>query len=322
MAKFFGVGVEEFGFGYPPRVLGKKIGGTIYSINLIPFGGFAQIKGMMAEDTGGKDHDSFASQPKLKRVLILCGGIFGNFVLAWILFVFLFIFGNPILAEKVLVEEVAEGSPAAEVGIAAGDYILSFEGEPVATADELVGLIADNVGRLSVMEIERGGETRLAAAIPRTDYPEDEGSLGLALSTGVAYEKAAVWRAPVAAAAEAIETVGQMARLVARLIRDLIRGETVEVGGPVAILALTETYASYGVRIFLQFVALLSINLVVVNLLPFPALDGGRLLFVVYEAVRGRRSPFRVEQFINNIGFIMIIILSFLIAVKDIRTFF
>ena len=295
LSKLFGVSVSEFGFGYPPRIWGKKFKGTLYSINLIPFGGFARIKGTEGEFSGVGDADSFAIQPMWKRVVITAGGVLGNFILAWVLFAILFVTGNPTPAGKVYVEEVAEDSPVAVVGIAAGDYILSFEGEKVETSDELIALIVENVGKLSVMEVERGGESRLAAAVPRADPPEGEGALGFTISTGISYEKMPVWKVPFAALAETAMTVGLMVKFAVQLVGDLLKGQTVLVGGPVAILALTGTYVSYGIRIFIQFVALLSVNLVVVNLLPIPALDGGRLVFVAIEAVRGKKVSPRTE---------------------------
>lgn len=322
LSKLFGVSVPEFGFGYPPRIWGKRLKGTLYSINLIPFGGFARIKGTEGEYSGIGDADSFAVQPMWRRVAITVGGVLGNFVLAWLLFSILFIVGNPTAAGKVHVDEVAENSPVAVVGIAAGDYILSFEGEKVETSDELIALIAGNAGKLSVMEVERAGETRLAAAVPRADPPEGEGALGFTISTGILYEKMAVWKAPFFALAETAKTAGLMVKFAAELIGDLLKGEAVMVGGPVAILALTGTYVSYGLRIFAQFAALLSINLVVVNLLPIPALDGGRLLFVAVEAIRGKKVSARTENFVNSLGFICLLILMVLISIHDVQTFF
>jgi len=322
LSKLFGVRVDEFGFGYPPRVWGKKFRGTLYSINLIPFGGFARIKGTEGEISGIGDADSFAVQPMWKRVLITCGGVIGNFILAWILFAVLLAVGNPTPANKVYVDEVKEGSPAALVGISTGDYILSFEGEKVETADELVSLTKKNAGKLSVMEVEYEGVVRKAAVVPRADPPEGEGPLGFMISTAVKYERAAFWRAPFAAFTETTKTVGEMVGLAFKLVRDLIRGEEVLLGGPVAIFALTETYVSYGLRIFLQFIALLSLNLVVVNLLPIPALDGGRLLFVAAEIIRGKKPSPQTEQFVNSLGFALLIFLMILLTIHDIQTFF
>lgn len=321
-SKLFGVKVKEFGFGYPPRIWGRKIRGTIYSINLIPFGGFARIKGEEGETSDASDADSFATQPAWKRVLIIGGGVLGNFILAWILLTLLFAFGNPTLADKVWVEKVEPGSPAEEAGITSGDYILSFEGERVETADELVSLLNENRGKRSLLEVEREGEVRQIFAVPRVDPPEGEGPLGFFISSAVKYEKTAFWKAPFAALVEVTKTLGQMVLFVFELVGDLFRGEEVLIGGPVAIFAITETYASRGLRVFIQFITFLSMNLIVVNLIPIPALDGGRLLFITIEAIRGKKISPRTERVVNSLGFVFIIIVMILISIKDIQTFF
>jgi regulator of sigma E protease len=318
-SKLFGVKVEEFGFGYPPRILGKKIKGTIYSINLIPFGGFARIKG---EDQRVKGKDSFSTQSLWKRALIIFGGVLGNFLLAWALFTVLLVVGNPVPGEKVFVDEVLEGSPAAEAGIEAGDHILSFEGERVETAQELISLTDEHLGKASVLEMEREGEVREVAVTLRTDPPGGEGPMGVRISTGLGYEKTALWKAPFVAFGQVVGTVWEMVTIAVGMIRDAFRGEEVLIGGPVAIFAITGTYASYGLRIFLQFMAFLSLNLVIINLLPFPALDGGRLLLMAVETVRGKRVAPKTEQLINQIGFIILVILMVLLSVHDIRNFF
>ncbi len=321
-AKLFGVKVEEFGFGYPPRLWGKKIKGTLYSINLIPFGGFARLKGEEGEVSGVSDADSFAVQSAWKRALVISGGVLGNFILAWILLTLLFTFGNPTLADKVRVDLVNADSPAAQVGIKAGDYILSFEGEEVETADELVSLIVENKGKLSVLEVERGGEIQQVSAVPRADPPEGEGPLGFVISNAVEYQKTAFWKAPFTAFVEVTKTIGQMVRFVFRLVEDLFRGKEVLIGGPVAIFAVTETYASYGLEVFMQFIAFLSMNLIVINLVPIPVLDGGRLLFIAIETVRGRKISPQTERFVNSLGLAFIVILMILISIKDVQTFF
>ena len=318
-SKLFGVKVEEFGFGYPPRILGKKIKGTLYSLNLIPFGGFARIKG---EDPRVTGEDSFSTQTLWKRALIVLGGVLGNFLLAWVLFTVLLVAGNPVPGDKVLVDEVLSGSPAEEVGIMPGDYVLSFEGERTETAEELVILTDKSLGRKAVVEVERDGAKFEVTVTPRKDPPDGEGPLGVRISNSVAYESTSFWKAPFVAFWQSVSTVWEMIVIVVGMVGDAFRGEEVLIGGPVAIFAITGTYASYGLRIFLQFMAFLSLNLVIINLLPFPALDGGRLLLMAVERVRGKRVPPKTEQVINQIGFIVLIILMILLSVHDIRNFF
>jgi regulator of sigma E protease len=321
-ARIFGVAVSEFGFGYPPRLWGKRIGNTLYSINLIPFGGFAKIKGTEAEVSGFGDADSFAVQSPWKRILILCGGVFGNLILAWLIFTALSIAGNPAPAGKVYVDSVSAGSPAAQAGIKAGDYIVSVDGEKVETATELVDLTSRSAGRAVALVVEQNGGSTIVSITPRTSPPAGEGPLGFAVSTGIVYVTTPFWRAPIAGAVESFGAIAEMARLFVKLISDLVKGESVLVGGPVAILALSGTYASYGVRIFAQFIALLSLNLLVINLLPFPALDGGRLAFVAVELVLRRKISDRTEQFINSVGFALLLIIMILVSIRDVQVFF
>lgn len=321
-AKLFGVKVEEFGFGLPPRLWGKKIKDTIYSLNLLPIGGFVRLKGEEGEALGLGGAGSFAIQSKWKRALIVAAGALGNFLLAWILFSSLLLVGNPVAAGKVLVTAVKENSPAAEVGIDPGDFILSFEGRKVKTASELVELTNKNVGKLSVLEIEETGQVRLAAVTPREDPPPGEGRLGIMIATAIGEEKVPVWQAPFLGFWRSVQALSEITVGVGTAIVDLFQGKEVAVGGPVAIYAFTQTAADGGFKFFLQFVTLLSLNLVVVNLLPLPALDGGRILFVAIEAIRGKKLSPKTEHALNSLGFAFLLLLIILISLKDVRTFF
>lgn len=331
IARLFGVAVEEFGFGIPPRVWGKKIGETIYSLNLLPIGGFVRLKGEMGETLGfggpaGSSRasggaDSFAVQSKFKRAGIVAAGALGNFILAWLAFSLLWGLGKNVPAGKVLVNEVAFGSPAIAAGISAGDFILSFNGEVVETAEELLGLTQKNLGRIVEIGFEREGTAAAVSLIPRTDPPEGEGPLGVGITTAVKEEKASFWQAPWFGLRETFQTLATMLKSLGQMVGNLLRGEEVMVGGPVAIYAFSKTYAE-GFKPFVDFMALLSLNLVVVNLLPIPALDGGRILFIGIEALRRKKLSPRTETAINSVGLAVLITLIVLLSVRDIRTFF
>lgn len=322
MAKLFGVAVEEFGFGLPPRIWGRKIKGTIYSLNLLPIGGFVRLKGEEGETLGFGGVDSFAVKSKSKRAAILAAGALGNFLLAWVVFSVLLGLGTPVPAGKVLIEEIKEGSPAAAGGLSAGDFILSFEGEKTETSEELAQRTRESLGRVAVLEVETKGEGRAVAIVPRTDPPEGEGPLGIIITTAVTEERVSFWRAPWMGLVRTSQSLMGMVKGFGQIIADLFRGAPVQVGGPVAIYALSEAYASGGFKFFAQFMALLSLNLVVVNLLPIPALDGGRLLFIGIEALRGKKLSPQVERVANSLGFAFLLILIVLLSIRDIRTFF
>jgi regulator of sigma E protease len=182
-AKLFGVSVEEFGFGIPPRVVGKKIKDTIYSLNLLPIGGFVRLKGEDGETLGFGGADSFAVQSKVKRALIIAAGAFGNFVLAWLIFSVLLVVGVPVSSGKVLVLEVSEGSPAEKAGILPDDFILSLGGQEASSAETLTDLTKQNLGEQVVVEVESGGEIRSVEVVPRENPPKGEGSLGVLVQT-------------------------------------------------------------------------------------------------------------------------------------------
>src|SRR3989304_10001926 len=184
IARLFGVAVEEFGFGIPPRMWGKKIGGTIYSLNLLPIGGFVRLKGEEAGETlGFGGADSFAIKSKLRRAAIIAAGALGNFILAWLLFSVLWGVRNLVSAEKVLVSQVLDGSPAQEAGIHPGDFILSLNGVPTSQAEELIRLTRENPGKTVILSVESGREVQEIAVLVRAQPPQGEGPIGFAVAT-------------------------------------------------------------------------------------------------------------------------------------------
>jgi regulator of sigma E protease len=321
IARLFGVAVEEFGFGIPPRVWGKKIKGTIYSINLLPIGGFVRLKGEEGETLGFGGADSFAVQSKLKRAGIVAAGALGNFLLAWLVFSLLWGLGKNVPADKVLVNEVSVGSPADSAGISKGDYILSFNGERVETSEELLSLTKESLGQTAVLGFEREEEAMSVSIVPRANTPEGEGPLGIGITTALKEEKAPFWQTPWFGLKETFQTLTAMLKGLGQTVGSILQGEEVLIGGPVAIYAISKIYAD-GFKPFLDFMALLSLNLVVVNLLPIPALDGGRILFIGIEAIRRKKLSPRIEMAINSIGLAALIALIVLLSIHDVRTFF
>ncbi len=322
LARLSGVKVEEFGFGIPPRIFGKKIKGTIYSLNLLPIGGFVQLKGETGESLGFGGADSFAVQSKLKRVGIVAAGALGNFVLAWLIFSFLMNYGMAVPAEKVLVTGVSEGSPAQSAMINSGDFVLSIAGEPTETSEELLRLTREHLDKSVVLEIEQGGSRVTVRVVPRSNPPEGEGPLGVGIATAFTKKTVPFWQTPFLGFKEAAQTLVEMLKGLGGTISDLLRGEEVQVGGPLAIYAYSKSYADGGFQSFLSFMALISINLVVVNLLPIPALDGGRILFIGIEALRRKKLSPRTEAAINSVGLALLLALIVLLSIRDIRTFF
>ncbi len=325
-AKWRKVTVEEFGFGLPPRIWGKKFKGTIYSLNAVPLGGFVKLKGEDPEVAGFGDADSFRVKSKISRTAIIAAGVLGNLALAWLIFSLLFMVGNPRISGRVVIEEVVSGSPAEVVGLQTGDTVLTVDGQEVSTAEELVFKVKEKAGSVVTLQIDRKGQSLQMQLVPRIEPPEGEGPLGVKIAlidpqvNLVSYPFGqALWQA-ASEVGRILE--GMLVGLVTMIQRLFTRGEVpTEVTGVVGIKAMTDVAASMGERFFLQFIALLNLNLFIFNLLPIPALDGGRLLFVGLEAALKRKLNPKVEKIANNISLAFLLLLSALVTIKDIATF-
>ncbi len=334
MAKRAGMKVEEFGFGFPPRMIGWKKGETLYSINWIPFGGFVKILGEDGDERGSR---SFASASFLNRILVLLAGVVMNLILAAVLLMFVNFFGLRIgLVDgdtgsaqniKVQIVSIAEGSPAEKAGLQALDSIEGYRENgtvfPISTTEGVQSLVASHLDRPVLIQIGRGSEVVEKTLIPRSNPPEGQGAIGvsLALTGTVAYPwYEAIWRGISDAAFLTIATVKGYYSLLKTLF---IHGKLMaEVSGPIGIASLTGQAARVGINYLLQFVAMISINLAVLNVIPFPALDGGRVVLLIVEKLKGSPVQKRVEGLINVVGFYLLVALMIYVTYKDIAKYF
>ncbi len=324
LAKCFGTDVEEFGIGYPPRLFGKKIGGTLYSLNLIPFGAFVSIKG---EKGGVEDYRSFIGKPIWQRAAIVLGGVASFWVVAAIILSIMSgVWGLPtevsdeadgnLVNSRVKITYLAPDSPAAEAGLQVGDTILHFD-----RIKEVQAFVEEHKGESVVLSVERGSETIEKTMVPRISHPKDQGPLGIEMAR-VALKPYPWYEAPV-------QGVRATYQLTASIISNWIiglksllgfaplpEGMKMEMFGPVGILDLMREYVSLGANNFLLLVSFISIALALANILPIPALDGGKLIFLGIEAVRGRPVNHRLEQRITGAFFILLIILMIFVTVK------
>ncbi len=328
MAKRAGMKVEEFGFGFPPRIFGIMRKGTVYSINWIPLGGFVKILGENGENTEG---GSFRSKSFWARLSVLLAGVVMNMLLAMLLLSIVFGIGVPTVVDgpgvgirdvKVQIIDLAKGSPAEQAGIKIGDAIRSVQGEPVDSVAEAVALVDARKGQETEIVLAFGSDERTIHVTPRTESPEGQGALGIGLvQTGVIsypwYE--AIARGSVAAFGLLATIVLSLASIVKSLFTG--GGLSADLAGPVGIAVLTGEAAKLGLASLLQFAAVLSVNLALINVLPLPALDGGRLLFTIIEKVRGKRVPERVEGLVHTIGFLALLILMLAVTAKDVSRF-
>jgi regulator of sigma E protease len=333
MAKLFKAKVEEFGFGFPPRIFGIKKGDTIYSINWIPLGGFVKIQGESGTDA--HDPKSFASKPVWQRGIILTAGVIMNLVLAWILLTIGYTAGLPAAIDdempsyakvsqaKIQVLSVLPDSSADLAGLETGDTILALDGTPPTDIDAFREYTGSRGGETIALTYSRiGGEPQEINLMPRE--MEEIGRVGLGVAiiqTGVVSYP--IWLAPIQAAGAVTYFVREIFSAFGGLIRDAVLGKPVgvEFSGPVGIAVITAEVTRMGFRYLLQFTALLSVNLAVINILPFPALDGGRILFLAIEKIRRRAVSPKIEAAVHNFGFALLMLLVLMVTYRDIVNF-
>jgi regulator of sigma E protease len=315
-AKMSGIVVEEFGLGYPPRIFGFKRGGTIYSLNAIPFGGFTKMLGEEDPQYPG----SFASKSRWTRFLVLIAGSLMNILLPVLLFTISAIIPHNVVMEKVQVTEVSPNSPAQAAGVEAGDILLKINDRDMINRGVVGYNIQLNLGKSTDMVFESpDGEIKEVTVVPRWKTPEGEGATGIMIE-GVdsTVEKVSVpfWKAIPDSFVHCWEVLVLFRNEIGGWF---IRGTAPQVSGPIGIAQLTNEFVKAGISPLLEFTALISISLGVFNLLPFPGLDGGRILFVFLEWVRrGKRISAKTEGMIHTIGFVVLIALILVVSYFDV----
>lgn len=326
-AKKNGVRVEEFGFGFPPRLYGIKKGETLYSINALPIGGFVKLYGEEYADVAKKSlkHKSkaFVYKHPLQKALIIVAGVLGNFLLGWVLISFLFTQGVPSPINKVLVEKVLPSSPAVQVGIHERDFIYRLSvgttTYEINSSTDLINLTKKYAGKEITLFVERQNRSYSFLITPRIQPPRGEGPLGIVITSFV--EKKYPWyQAPFYGLVEAFNITQKIASELVKTLFQIITFQKVhvEVAGPVGIAQYTGQAIRFGKNAVLELIALLSLNLAIINILPFPALDGGRLVFALYEWVTKRRVNHKVEQYTNFVGIVVLLSFAALITAHDI----
>src|SRR5712692_1712173 len=278
-AKLAGITVREFGFGYPPRLFEITYKGTVYSLNLLPLGGFTKLEGEDGSEAAAMQPGSFASKPKRTRALVLAAGSLMNLILA------------PLLLMSV--------------------YLI---GAPTPTGRIQVSQVQFRLGQPTTLTVDRGGQPVTMTLIPRENPPEGQGSVGVAIREVIVNKQYPVWTAFAYGVRDAALTFAAIWVGLVETIRGIIAPEFL---GPVGIASITGEVAQLGAQYLLQFAAFLSLNLAILNLIPFPALDGGRILFVVIEAVRGRRVDPRKEGFVHLIGMAILLLFIALVSYHD-----
>lgn len=310
-AKAFGVRVQEFGLGFPPRLKGWCLGGTVYSINAIPLGGFVR---MLGENGEANEPDSFGAKPPWQRVLILAAGPSMNIAIAIAIFFVAGLTGSP--RGLTIITAVQPHSPAAAARLHAGDRIVAINGRRVTYFDQLRAIEERNLGKRITLRVRRHSRLLSVSLVPRANPAPGQGSIGIGLNDTVT-----VHYGPRQSFSQALGEVGTMVASVPIAIQSIGQHGPSAVQGPVGIAQDTtqvvKTMPTRGLGTLFAFAALLSANLGVLNLLPIPALDGGRMVFAIIAWLRRRNLDPRVEGMIHLAGMAALLLFILLVSYQD-----
>jgi regulator of sigma E protease len=329
VGKWCDVEVKVFSMGFGPTVWAKQVGETLYRVALVPFGGYVRMAGY--EEDGGDAADAptdpargFTVKPLRQRAAIILAGPLVNLVFAvLVLFGCALAWGVAIPSDKALVDSVAPGKPAAVAGLKEGDTVVAVDGKDVATWDELVKIVQGSEGRALHFQVvdssgaKRGVDVTPALAEQRDVYGESKPSVW---QIGVARGIDTVSVGPGKAFAAAVERTWMDSTMILGTVARLVQGRVSakDLGGPVLVVAEASRQAQSGLQHLLLFMALISVNLGVVNLLPIPVLDGGHLAFMGFEAIRGKPLPLRVREYALAFGMVLIGSLMLFVVFHDI----
>lgn len=319
-ARIFGVGVEEFGIGFPPRIWGKKRGETMYSINAIPLGGFVKLAG--EEDP--KVERSLAAKPRWQRIIVLAAGAIMNLIVPVLLVAAAFMLPHNIVKEPALVGSVAPDSPAALAGIKTGDDIIKVNNQTVTNTNDVYRQIQLHLGNPISMIIKHSdGTTQRVTVTPRWNPPQGQGAVGVVYDSTAIQAQQTVsrgtepfWQAIPDGVTECIQT---MVLFKNGIVSMIVGASPVVLLGPVGVAQMTGEVIKQGISPLLEFAAIFSISIGIFNIFPLPSLDGGRIAFVILEWLRkGKRVSPKTEGLVHLIGFMLLLGLIVFVTYGDI----
>jgi len=341
VAKKSGIRVDEFSFGFPPKLFGKKIGETTYNFNALPLGGYVKIFGENPDEdsiAGPDSSRSFVNKPKYIQAAVLFAGVLMNFLVAWLLLSVGFISGLPtsvgvepkgttVLNQALTITSVVLESPAEIGGLKIGDKILSLETKTDRTkflssnlsTEDIQSFVKSHKGEEVSVSIVRGKEPMILNVIPELSKTGDSVVIGISMDMIGTLKlpiHQAIWEGLKLTSDITIATMVGFYNLIHSAI--LGQADMSTLTGPVGIVGVVGDAAEFGFIYLLSFMALISINLAVINLVPFPALDGGRLLFLLIEKIKGSRIKPQIANTVNIIGFGLLMLLMVIITYNDI----
>lgn len=330
MAKLFKVKVEEFGFGIPPRIFGKKIGETVYSLNALPLGGFVKLLG---EDESGKGRSpaDFREKTIAQRMIIVVAGVVMNLILAWLIFYSVLIYQNfrivyPTLEPAVFIQYLQKDFPAQEAGIKIGDRLLKIDEKAVTNLEDARALIQQKKGTplsLTLANID-GQNSRVVSLTPKQVAPNSY-LIGVGFSPLAIKQYSTFTEKVFSGITYSFNLTKVTFAGLFKLMGDLGAGHfqvaSQSVSGPVGLASMSNEILSGGSKVlpfYLWFVGVISLTLAIFNVLPIPALDGGRLFFLIIEGIRGKRINEDIEKLVHQVGFAILLSLALLITYSDI----
>ncbi len=325
-AKKCGVNVTEFGIGYPPRIFGKKIGGTLYSFNLLLLGAFVAI-----------DEKELKKKSFLQQGLIISAGIISFWIFSFVLIAVILFIGaftqiedsDEFVSEpSVQVVAIADASPAFDAVVKVGDLIYAIKPENqdmvmVDKVEEVQNVITSHKGEEIELNIKRQGEDLKLKLVPRVSPPQRQGAIGVAL-VRVGIKHYSWHQAIIGSAKETVRLTGLIISGLIGAVGDAFKGKpsNVELVGPIGIIGIFAKSGALGINYFLQNIAMISLHLAIFNALPIPIMDGGRFAFLVLEKLRKKPLNEKVEKKINNIFFLLLFTLMMFTTIKDIIKLF
>ena len=324
VARIAGVGVTKFSLGFGPKIIGKKIGETEYVVSWIPLGGFVKLLGESADEelTPEDEKRSFLKQPTWKRILIILAGPGCNFLLALLIFIIVFMYGVPKLTADV--GEMQKESSALEAGMVSGDKIISIDGKNIIYWEEIKPLVADGNGKEVEVTVERGSVKKIFLIKPKLSkaknmFGEEVPTylLGISPSGKFVIDRKNPWEASITAIQKTWEISKLTVVAVVKMFEGVISPRTL--GGPIFIAQIAGEQVREGIIPFIFFMAILSINLGVINLFPIPVLDGGHIFFYLIEIVTRREISVKVKEISQQVGFVLLLMLMLFVIMIDIE---
>jgi regulator of sigma E protease len=323
-ARILGVGVLKFSLGFGPKIVSKKVGETEYALSWIPLGGFVKLLGESGtEELSPEDEKrSFYKQATWKRMLIVLAGPVFNFLLAIVIFAIVFIYGLPNMTA--VVGEVQKESAAFEAGVMSGDKIITIDGQKIVFWENIRPVIAESKGKEVETIIERGGEKKHLSIKPKLSkskniFGEEVATylIGVSPAGNMIIERKNPWDAVIASVGKTWEISKLTVISVVKIFEGVISPRTL--GGPIFIAQVAGAQVKEGIIPFILFMAILSINLGVINLFPIPVLDGGHIFFYLIEIVTRKEISIKVKEISQQIGFAILLMLMLFVIFVDIE---